>query len=248
MGEKKNKRSNHEIENRSALCHLHFLSHHFPIKQTPPPPTHTPIMSLQMSLVFCTMVGQMAILFILVLPLPHVIRQKIVDITFTIQKSQNFKVLVVFSFALMALQFMDCIKRLHRYSGYSDNPYFEGSVGSMVHHVAQPISLNYDQLASKFYAQRNLYLSGAILYLQMAIATVVTIVRKMVVKEAEYRKLISGASRGTTKEEDEEITRLKHAIELKQLDIDTLKKQIKGLQSAYDSLTPAPADLDKKSD
>ena len=194
-----------------------------------------------MSLVFCTMVGQMIILFILVLPLPQMIRLKIVDLTFVIQRSQNFKVLVVFSIVLMGLQFMDCINRLHRYSGRSDDPLLQS--GNLIKHS---MTLNYDQLASKFYAQRNLYLSGAILYLQMAIATVITIVRKLVQKEAEYRKLVLNSA--STEEDDKEITELKHLIEVKQLDIDTLKKQIKGLQSAYDSLSPEPNTTNKKSD
>ena len=89
---------------------------------------------------------------------------KIVDLTFVLQKSQNFRVGIVFSIILMSLQLLDCIQRLNKYADAETNPHFPG--------------IDYDRLASKFYSQRNLYLSGAVLYLQVAIGTVVTIVRK----------------------------------------------------------------------
>ncbi|EGW30645.1 uncharacterized protein SPAPADRAFT_56637 [Spathaspora passalidarum NRRL Y-27907] len=192
-------------------------------------------MSLQMSLVFCTMIAQMIILLVLVLPLPQVVRQQIVSLAQVCQNSQNFKVGVIFSLMLMTLQFLDCLKRLHRYSGAVDNPYFDSSNN---HHYEH--SLSYDQLASKFYAQRNLYLSGAILYLMLAIATVLAIVKKMVSKEAEYRELAATANDTSlkSKQEQEEIEKLQQLIDKKQLDIDTFKKQISGLQAAYNDLSP----------
>lgn len=178
-------------------------------------------MSLQMSLVFCTLIGQMITLLVLVLPLPYVVRQKIVDLTFVLQKSQNFRVGIVFSIILMSLQLLDCIQRLNKYADAETNPHFPG--------------IDYDRLASKFYSQRNLYLSGAVLYLQVAIGTVVTIVRKMVLKEKLYRE---ANIKPATDDEATEIEKLKHLIELKQQDIDTFKKQVQGLQKAYNTLTP----------
>ncbi|RLV90340.1 Endoplasmic reticulum transmembrane protein 2 [Spathaspora sp. JA1] len=191
------------------------------------------------------MVVQMVVLLILVLPLPQVIRQKIVNFSIICQNSSNFRVGVIFSLMLMTLQFFDCLKRLQRYSGAIDNPYFENSTRH--HHYEQP--LNYDQLASKFYAQRNLYLSGAILYLMMAIATVMTIVKKMVSKEAEYRELTAKVNDTSlkSKEEQEKIEELQQLIDKKQLDIDTFKKQISGLQAAYNELSPEiKSDLKEK--
>ncbi|EER35263.1 conserved hypothetical protein [Candida tropicalis MYA-3404] len=175
-------------------------------------------MSLQMSLAFCTLIGPMAILLTLVLPLPYVVRQKIVDITFALQKNQNFRVGVVFSIVLMGMQLLDCVQRLRKYADI-ENPNFPG--------------IDYDRLASKFYSQRNLYLSGAILYLQVAIGTVVTIVRKMVLKEKLFRQ-----SKTNTVDDAAEVEKLKHLIELKQQDIDVFKKQVANLQKAYDTLTP----------
>ncbi|CAI5759630.1 unnamed protein product [Candida verbasci] len=169
-----------------------------------------------MSFVFVTMVVQMVFLFLLVVPLPFVIRSQIVELTFKLQKSQNFKVFLTFALVLMGLQFFDCLQKLDKYKHTTSNPLYPGT--------------NYDQLASKFYAQRNLYLSGAILYLQMSISTVITIVRKLVLKEREIRNF------GKNVDISEEIVKLKQLIELKQKDIDTMKKQIGGIQTAYNQL------------
>ena len=57
----------------------------------------------------------------------------------------------------------------------------------------------------------------------------------MVLKEKLYRE---ANIKPATDDEATEIEKLKHLIELKQQDIDTFKKQVQGLQKAYNSLTP----------
>lgn len=126
----------------------------------------------------------------------------------------------------MSLQFYDCLQRLEKYRKVQENDVLQGFV-------------NYDKLASKFYSQRNLYLSGAILYLLMGIFTVATIVKKLVLKEKLYRQLVTERDEGVKaggKSDSEELVKVKHLIELKQKDIDALKKQLNGLQNAYDGL------------
>ncbi|KAI5959352.1 YET1 [Candida theae] len=126
----------------------------------------------------------------------------------------------------MSLQFYDCLQRLEKFKKVQESDVLQGFV-------------NYDKLASKFYSQRNLYLSGAILYLMLSIYTVSTIVRKLVLKEKVYRQLLAERDEGLNAPEagdSEELVKVKHLIELKQKDIDALKKQLNGLQSAYDGL------------
>ncbi|CAD1811557.1 B-cell receptor-associated protein 31-like family protein [Candida parapsilosis] len=183
-------------------------------------------MSLQMSLVFGTMIFQMITLLLFVLPLPLMVRSQIVTLYTKITTAQNFRIFLMFSITLMSLQFYDCIQRLEKYRRVQENDVLQGFV-------------NYDKLASKFYSQRNLYLSGAILYLLMGIYTVASIVKKLVLKEKLYRELIAERDDGskTGKSDDsEEIVKVKHLIELKQKDINALKKQLNGLQTAYDGL------------
>ena len=183
-------------------------------------------MSLQMLLVFGTMIFQMITLLLFVLPLPLMVRSQIVTLYTKITTAQNFRIFLMFSITLMSLQFYDCIQRLEKYRRVQENDVLQGFV-------------NYDKLASEFYSQRNLYLSGAILYLLMGIYTVASIVKKLVLKEKLYRELIAERDDGskTGKSDDsEEIVKVKHLIELKQKDINALKKQLNGLQTAYDGL------------
>lgn len=186
-------------------------------------------MSIQMTLVFVTLCIEMAILFLFVLPLPHAVRRKLITVIDLLRNLNNFKIGLGFFTAVLALQFIDCANRLQRLD-YLKNPYFTTSNNS------SSSMLTNDQLAAKFFSQRNLYLSGAVLYLELSIYTVGTILRKLVSKEENLRQLNvkpEFASAG------EEASKYKELISKKQQDIDTLKKQVDGLQKSYDGLTPS---------
>lgn len=181
-----------------------------------------------MTLVFSILVTQMAFLLILLLPLPHVVRVRILDGFALLRSNSNAKVGFVFTIILLGLQFVDCVNKLKRYTRLADPYYAQFTSGQ------QKAGLLSDQLASKFYAQRNLYITGAVLYLSMAINTVVSILEKLVRKESSYRELSKKTK--STDLEDEEIRSLRDQILKRNVDIATLKKQLKGLQTAYDEL------------
>lgn len=193
-----------------------------------------------MTLVFSTLCLQMGFLLLLVLPLPHLIRTHIIDLVLLLETSTYFKTGVGFWTMLMSMQVADCVQRLNKFSGggRGGNPYYASSVNNQQN---QNSPLTHEQLASKFYAQRNLYLSGAVLYLIISIYTVVSIVKKLVLKEKAIRefKVVSN---------DDEIIKYKELIRVKQQDIDTLKKQIKGLQASYDSLSEVDVKPSEKKD
>lgn len=195
----------------------------------------TESMSIQMSLIFGTLVVQMGVLVVLLLPLPHSIRLRIVDITWVLQQNNNFRVVVTFTSLLLGLQFMDCVRRLHKFNN-SGNPYFTGYLNISG-------SLTHEQLATKFYSQRNLYLTGAVLYMGLSIATVVSILRKLSKKEGDFR----GLAKPAAVEDKAEVEKYEALIKQRESDIAALKKQVLGLQRAYDELTPA-SNADKKSD
>lgn len=196
-------------------------------------------MSIQMSLVFGALILEMVTLLLMVLPLPYPVRVKIMDIATLLRKLKNFKIGFWFTVILLSMQFADCIQRLQRF-GTLGNPYFALSSQNK-----QFGTMSYDQLASKFYSQRNLYITGAVLYLMLAIYTVSTILKKLVSKEAEFRQLSANEKEGASKiageegEESSEVAKYKKLIEQKELDIATLKKQVGGLQKSYDDLNPS---------
>lgn len=193
-------------------------------------------MSIQMTLVFVTLCVEMVILFLMVLPLPHGVRRKIIHTINLLNTSSHYRIGITFLSIILGLQFVDCLNKLRRYD-YLKNPYFTSS------NMGSPSSmLTNDQLASKFYAQRNLYISGAVLFLELAIFTVSTILRKMVLKEDRLRsfnvKSDSGDKKDDNKGEQEEVEKYQELIKSKDKDIATMKKQIEGLQRSYDELTP----------
>lgn len=185
-------------------------------------------MSLQMSLIFAALCGEMITLFSLVCPIPHPVRVRMMHAIEVLRTLNNFKIGVIFTTILLGMQFMDCINRLKKFLELG-NPYF-GSFSTTNQQIAG--SLTSGQLASKFYAQRNLYLTGAVLYLELAIWVVVGIVEKLVAKETQLRVLNSKAT------SDEEAEKYKELIRKKDVDIKALKLQIDGLQRAYDLQTP----------
>lgn len=198
-------------------------------------------MSIQMTLVFATLCGEMIVLFGLVLPLPHIFRTKILQLETLLRSLKNVQIGTIFATLLLVMQFVDCLQRLKKLD-YVSNPYYvsQNAAG------APPVfrgQLSNEQLASKFYSQRNLYITGAVLYLELAIATVMPILRKLVAKEEEYRKLTTvsttstNTSTTTATATDTDVAALKEQIAQKDTDISTFKKQVVGLQKAYDLLT-----------
>lgn len=183
-------------------------------------------MSIQMSLVFGVLVVQMVVLFVLLLPLPLMLRQNLVKAATALRQNTNFKVGLYFSSVLMLLQFVDCVKKLQRFSNV-ENPYFAQSINS-----ARRSEMLYDRLALKFYAQRNLYITGAVLYLALSINTVVSILRNLVNKETQLRQKKLQPSG-----EKEKQAMLREKINQRDLDITVMKKQLERSQAAYDSLT-----------
>ncbi|CUM67092.1 uncharacterized protein PRCAT00004781001 [Priceomyces carsonii] len=192
-------------------------------------------MSIQMTLVFGLMTAEMAYLLVLLLPLPFAIRKKILQLSEMVKSSQRFKVTLIFFTILLGMQFMDCLNRLKKLE-FQRNPYFTQDY--------QPQRISYDQLASKFYSQRNLYITGAVLYLELSIFTVMKVFKKIVLKEESFRSLLSKVP----PKEDEEVEKYKSLIKKKQLDIDTFRKQIEGLQASYDDLNKNESEYDKKTE
>lgn len=180
-----------------------------------------------MSLVFGVLMGQMAFLLLLLLPLPHVFRVRLLKGCDALQKSVNFKVGVIFVTMLLGLQFVDCLNKLKRYA-HKENHF-------AAFNSTQVAGMTSDQLASKFFAQRNLYITGAVLYLEVAIATVVSILRKLVKKESEAREFSRALKE--VKTDAEQADNYRDLIKLKERDIATFKKQLEGMQAAYDGLT-----------
>ncbi|KAF8004621.1 hypothetical protein HF325_000078 [Metschnikowia pulcherrima] len=175
-------------------------------------------MTLQMTMVFGALLAQMAVISFLLVPLPFMIRSKIVNGWAALRQNANYKVGLIFVSGIMVLQFVD----------YSTG----ARILSLL--LGHTWALDFCQISwrRKFYAQRNLYLSGAVIYLGLSIHTVLAIMGKLVAKEALYRDSQNEGETNT-----EEIAKLKEAIRKREVEITAMRKQIEGVQKAYDALT-----------
>ncbi|AJS95515.1 BMC_2a_G0042400.mRNA.1.CDS.1 [Saccharomyces cerevisiae] len=128
-------------------------------------------MGVYLAVLFSLLVIEMAILFILVLPLPQRMRRWLYIRYSIISTNKKFRTYMVGIMIFVGLLFIDSWKRSQiKVSTYRNqkNPYIINSV--------TPV----DALASRAYNQRNVYISGFIIYFYICILTVMSILRRIV--------------------------------------------------------------------
>lgn len=128
-------------------------------------------MGVYLAVLFSLLVIEMAILFILVLPLPQCMRRWLYIRYSIISTNKKFRTYMVGIMIFVGLLFIDSWKRSQiKVSTYRNqkNPYIINSV--------TPV----DALASRAYNQRNVYISGFIIYFYICILTVMSILRRIV--------------------------------------------------------------------
>ncbi|CAI4705754.1 CMF_HP2_G0036820.mRNA.1.CDS.1 [Saccharomyces cerevisiae] len=128
-------------------------------------------MGVYLAVLFSLLVIEMAILFILVLPLPQRMRRWLYIRYSIISTNKKFRTYMVGIMIFVGLLFIDSWKRSQiKVSTYRNqkNSYIINSV--------TPV----DALASRAYNQRNVYISGFIIYFYICILTVMSILRRIV--------------------------------------------------------------------
>ncbi|QHS75319.1 Yet2p [Saccharomyces paradoxus] len=128
-------------------------------------------MGVYLAALFSLLVIEMSILFVLVLPLPQRMRRWLYLRYSIASSNKKFRTYMVGIMIFVGLLFIDSWKRSQiKVSTYRDqkNPYVINSV--------TPV----DALASRAYNQRNVYISGFIIYFCICILTVMSILRRIV--------------------------------------------------------------------
>lgn len=166
-------------------------------------------MSLYFTTLFLLLTVEMVMLFIFVLPLPFRIRRGIFSTYNQLTAKQQIKTIIFITGCLVGLLFIDSWKRSQiRVSLYhNDN---SGSIGSS---AVTPIQA----LASRAYNQRNMYISGFILYFSICIPTVMSIVKRLVkyqglINEQEKQKLNKPSSNSKKDSNEADSTKLQEEL------------------------------------
>ena len=188
-------------------------------------------MSLYFTTLFLLLTVEMVMLFIFVLPLPFRIRRGIFSTYNQLTAKQQIKTIIFITGCLVGLLFIDSWKRSQiRVSLYhNDN---SGSIGSS---AVTPIQA----LASRAYNQRNMYISGFILYFSICIPTVMSIVKRLVkyqglINEQEKQKLNKPSSNSKKDSNEADSTKLQEELRKKQISLEGLQKQVKKLEKYFD--------------
>lgn len=203
-------------------------------------------MSLYLSGLFGLLTVEMAILFLVVLPLPLLVRRKVYSLYYRWTSSRKVLTTIYIFAALVSILFVDSWRRaqfkvwLHHYH-QKESADENGSVTPT------------QALATRAYNQRNVYISGFILYFLVCIPSVFTIIRRLI----KYQSLINniegkstkkdtkaGKDKATSSEKDtagktdlvdeREIDHLRHELQKKEVDLEGLQKQVKNLENYFD--------------
>ncbi|KAI8581812.1 hypothetical protein K450DRAFT_231284 [Umbelopsis ramanniana AG] len=193
-------------------------------------------MALHYSICFGIMVTEIVIFGVLILPLPKHWRRQLVKFVSTspmVAKAIHIlKIVFVFVFVL----FIDAINRLQRPGGLDD----QSAAGAhMMHDMRSGAAL----AARKFYAQRNLYLTGFTLFLSLILSRTHQLLLELSAAEEALEangQVTNGAESKTLRDEIAELKK-------KHLDYDTLKKQAAQQNKEFDRLADEHNALEEKS-
>lgn len=171
-------------------------------------------MSLQMSLVFTIAVLEMAIVSVLLLPLPMKVQNLLIQQYQNMLNNSNFKIVISFIDVIIGILFVDSFK-----NGF-------GMLNSKTDEIIEFNKSNiWDLRSKKFYSQRNLYILGSIFVFQGAIWFIIMLLKSTTKHKQELVNLSKQDNKQNV-ELDEEISKL-------ELDVKTLNKQYDSLWEEY---------------
>ena len=186
------------------------------------PPIEKETMSLYFTLLFVLLTLEMSTIFLLVLPLPFRLRRSTCALYDKLAANQQVRTAGVILAVLVSLLFADSWKRanVHVSLYHHQNSDAPGSASMITPTQA---------LASRSYNQRNVYISGFILYFMVCIVTIMSIVKKLV----KYETLIREQKLGHNSKENEEQQK---EFRAKELSLEALQKQVANFEKHFDEL------------
>ncbi|AMD20871.1 HDR129Cp [Eremothecium sinecaudum] len=175
-------------------------------------------MSMYLTILFGLLVTEMSLLFVLVLPLPFTVRRSVVRSFEQLMAMPQLKTIAIIGYVLVGMMFVDSWKRAG-FVGWRETE----NLG----HVRP--SKTIQEYTTRAYNQRNLYLSGFVLYFNLCIPTVINILHSLVKHEELSR---SGSK---TAAESEKMKQLRKELAQKEASLEALKKQKAGLEAHFDA-------------
>ncbi|KAK4503837.1 hypothetical protein PRZ48_004752 [Zasmidium cellare] len=195
-------------------------------------------MTLYYSLVFALLVFEMAVFMSLIIPLPFTVKRKLFTFISENPLVAKLQYGLKITFIFILILFVDSVNRVYRVQvELAQAKYQGGAAGAVAGSERMEVQ------ARKFYSQRNMYLCGFTLFLSLILNRTYVMILDTLRLEQEVKNL-KGESPANDKTssglgqagELGEIGRLKKDLAQRDRDIETLKKQSKGLSDEYNRL------------
>ncbi|KAK5773814.1 hypothetical protein RI543_004870 [Arxiozyma heterogenica] len=195
-------------------------------------------MSLYFTLLFAFLILEMCILFFIVLPLPNRIRKLVYNIWNKLSNKQEYRTVSYILWVIVGLLFIDSWKRanvpihLHFRSSRGDND-VSGSGSTL----DDPVT-SIQGFATRAYNQRNVYISGFILYFMVVIPSIMSLIKRLI----KYQDLIDKKNAGKPEEldklqtGDKDLDELRDQLRKRQISLDGLRIQISNYEKHFDEL------------
>ncbi|KAF9054152.1 endoplasmic reticulum protein [Panaeolus papilionaceus] len=184
-------------------------------------------MTIYYSLTFLLLAAEMVTFCILVTPLPYTIKKSLFTFLSTSPIVAKIAYGLKISFIFIAILFADALQRMFRVSAESDLA--KQGKGGMVNDIRTDTNI----AARKFYAQRNVYLTGFCLFLSLVLTRTFYIVLDLIHTQEEYAKLKKS---GASPDQKNEIEALKKELAKAKQNEEILKEQASQNFQEYDRL------------
>ncbi|KAG6377840.1 B-cell receptor-associated protein 31-like-domain-containing protein [Boletus reticuloceps] len=189
-------------------------------------------MTIYYTLTFMLLAAEMITFCILVFPLPYTVRKHLFrffsESPIVAKVAYGLKI----SFIFVGVLFADALQRMFRVTAELDS--------ARTDHTVHDVRTESSFAARKFYAQRNMYLTGFCLFLSLVLARTFSIVLDLIQTQEDYAKLKKAASNNiASNDQAKQIEELKKKLAesaAKNRDLDIVKKQAAQNAEEYDRL------------
>ncbi|KAJ4484173.1 endoplasmic reticulum protein [Lentinula edodes] len=189
-------------------------------------------MTIYYSLTFLLLAAEMVTFTGLVIPFPFVVRKRV--FTFLSQSPIVAKVAygIKISFIFVGILFFDALQRMFRITAESDLAKTQQSVGD--------VRTETSFAARKFYAQRNVYLTGFTLFLSLVLTRTFAINLDLIHTQEEYAKL-----KKASPSSDSDAGKKAREYDALKAKFDSQSKEYDQLADKYNKVTGGKADKKK---
>ncbi|KAH7155441.1 B-cell receptor-associated protein 31-like-domain-containing protein [Dactylonectria estremocensis] len=188
-------------------------------------------MTLYYTLVFILLMFEMGLFMLLIVPLPFNVKRKIFTFISENPVVAKIQYWMKITFIFILILFVDSVNRVYRVQlelAAATEQAKKGGAGVMGHE-------RLEVQARKFYSQRNMYLCGFTLFLSLILNRTYVMIIEVLHLEDKIRDYESTSNKDV--KDSEQVAALKKELKLKDLDLQTLKKQSSQLHQSYGELS-----------